>query len=320
MNRRYSIAAATIVLGSIAIAGFFWISPKNAAVSAASSPINQSTSLHQRSGSQRLQKLRDAGQQEPDALIAAMDPSELRDALESLQNTDAGEKRDLELRTLMIRRWVEIDPSAATAWVMAMPAGAAREDAFENIAILRANHDLAEAVAWVKNLPAGPEKESAQFAIANEAVRTRPEEALRLVSELPESAANDELIRRAAMEWTGKNQVDALAWAKEIEDADLRSRVCAGIAIAWSETDPAAAGTFAANDISPGRLQNDLVVSIVQRWAQTAPEEAAAWVADFPPGELRQAAVENLASIWRQSNPERSKEWENEVASRANIR
>jgi hypothetical protein len=292
------------------------------------SPVRQKTATVD-IDKDRLSRLRKIARMNPalpdavddvDAVVAALDKTEILAAIEYLKNSSTGDESEAELQELMIRRWAEIDPAAATAWVMAMPAGAARDSALVNVAIVRANTDLSEAIAWVKSLNEGEERDRVQLAIANEAVRTQPEETLRLVSELPESAANDELIRRAAMEWTSNNQAEALAWARNIEDDELRSRVCAGVAIAWAETDPAAAGTFAANDLPPGRLQNDVVVAIVQRWGQHEPEEAAAWVANFPAGELRQAAIENLASIWGQTDPFRSRQWVEEITTRKEIR
>jgi hypothetical protein len=43
-------------------------------------------------------------------------------------------------------------------------------------------------------------------------------------------------------------------------------------------------------------LQADTIVSIVQRWSQRSPGEAAEWVDQFPEGALRDAAIESLAA------------------------
>jgi len=51
-------------------------------------------------------------------------------------------------------------------------------------------------------------------------------------------------------------------------------------------------------NLPPGGRQDDTIVSIVQRWAQTEPAQAADWVVQFPEGRLRDTAVQNLVQIW----------------------
>jgi len=152
--------------------------------------------------------------------------------------------------------------------------------------------------------------------VASEAVRTRPVDALRMAAELPESPANDELIRRATMEWAVTHQADALVWARGIEDDEFRNRVLAGVTLAWAETDPAAAGTFAANELTGGRAQDDAVVGIAQRWVQSDPQAAAAWIASFPTGSLKDAAVESITPIWAMTEPEAARGWRVTVIAR----
>jgi hypothetical protein len=51
------------------------------------------------------------------------------------------------------------------------------------------------------------------------------------------------------------------------------------------------------------------VVSIVQRWVQTDPLVASAWVSAFPEGALGRAAVENLVNLWVDRDLVASGEW-----------
>jgi hypothetical protein len=48
------------------------------------------------------------------------------------------------------------------------------------------------------------------------------------------------------------------------------------------------------------------VISIVQRWAQQQPTDAAAWAEQFPLGELKLAAFENVVARWGFKDPERA--------------
>jgi hypothetical protein len=74
------------------------------------------------------------------------------------------------------------------------------------------------------------------------------------------------------------------------------AKVLAGEAVSWAEQNPEAAATLAVDQLPAGRLQEDTVVSIVQRWAQSDTVAAATWVAQFPEGSLRKTAVENLVA------------------------
>jgi hypothetical protein len=140
-------------------------------------------------------------------------------------------------------------------------------------------------------------------------VRTDPIAALRIASELPGSAACDDVIRRAAAEWASEDPASAMEWTEKISDEPLRQAVLAAGFVAWSEIEPANAATRALEKLPAGRLLDDTLVSIVQRWAQTDPGAAAAWVERFPEGPLRAAAVENLLSQWRQTDPVAAQGW-----------
>lgn len=197
----------------------------------------------------------------------------------------------------LLRRWAETDARAAAAWAEQLPAGDARAAALSEVAVEWANADLKSAAAWAQQLPEPAERQTALLDMANEVVRTAPMEALRLAVELPADANRDETIRRAAMEWAEQDGPGATEWAKQIADGALREKVMAAEAVAWAETAPEAAATFAVESLPSGRLLEDTVISIVQRWAQQQPTAASAWVEQFPPGELKLTALENVAAM-----------------------
>jgi hypothetical protein len=89
----------------------------------------------------------------------------------------------------------------------------------------------------------------------------------------------------------------------------LRASVLAGESVAWAKQDPESAADLAVQELPAGRLQEDTVISIIQRWAQQAPEAAAAWVDQFPPGPLRTVAIDNLVSQWSQKDAAGAHQW-----------
>lgn len=210
----------------------------------------------------------------------------------------------------LLRRWAKADGRAAAAWAEQLPAGQLREDALSSVVVEWANTDLSSTVEWARQLPDATEQQTLLLAAANEAVRTDPVEALRLAVQFSEGTEGGETIRRAAMEWASKDAAGAMNWAKTIPDEALRHTVLAAEMVAWSETAPENAAALAVETLPEGRMLDDTVVSIVQRWAQTAPQAAAAWVECFPDGSLRTAALENLIWQWRQIDPVTARQWQ----------
>jgi hypothetical protein len=75
------------------------------------------------------------------------------------------------------------------------------------------------------------------------------------------------------------------------------------------------AASLAADALPPGRLQDDAVARIAQRWSQRQPEIAAAWVEQFPRGELKRAAVESVSAQWLLRDPAKASQWRNRMAA-----
>jgi hypothetical protein len=51
------------------------------------------------------------------------------------------------------------------------------------------------------------------------------------------------------------------------------------------------------------------VVAVVERWAQSNPASAAAWIGQFAPGTLQNVAGENLVANWFAHDQQGSYDW-----------
>ena len=85
----------------------------------------------------------------------------------------------------------------------------------------------------------------------------------------------------------------------------------AAIAVAAAGENAPAAAAFIANSLTPGETQARAAVSITQRWTQSAPQDAAAWITQFPDLPVREAAVENLVGLWAQQDSAATVNWLN---------
>jgi hypothetical protein len=221
-----------------------------------------------------------------------------------------------ELRQMLVRRWTKSDAPSAADWIERNISGPARSDALGAVASTWAESDAAGAEQWARRLMDVDERGSALLAIATEMTRDDPLAALSLGVELPPSQGRDEFLSYAAGEWAGHDPKSAIEWGKQIQDAELRAQMLAAIATGFAEENPSAAATLAAQSIPAGRAQDDAVVSIVQRWVQQEPEQAAAWVAAFPEGKLRDTALEAVVKLWADKDITDAGAWVNQLTAR----
>ncbi len=171
-----------------------------------------------------------------------------------------------DLSQRLVQRWAGSNPQAVAAWITSLSAGQQRQAAVDGLAIAWANSQVTNAISWGQSLTDEAERNRALVAVANEAVRADPMLALQLAVDLPADAQRDDLVRRAAMEWASKDALSAVAWAEKIPGESLRTTVLANEATAWADQDPEAAAILAVDELPAGRLQEDTVVSIVERW------------------------------------------------------
>ncbi|HTL55406.1 MAG TPA: hypothetical protein VL361_06980 [Candidatus Limnocylindrales bacterium] len=216
----------------------------------------------------------------------------------------------LELQQHLLRRWAELRPDQAAEWASALPADSTRGTALAQVATAWANIDPQAAAGWLRSLPETEEwTTAAVMAFTYEATRSTPLVALEAAGRLAPSPERDAALAHAMSQWASSDPNQAYGWASNIPDPGLRDQLLAVVLTAAADQHGAIAAKLAATQFNPGDEQNRLVVSIIQRWAQTSPETAAGWIEQFPEGPLRSAALENLTAIWSATDPEGAQRW-----------
>lgn len=216
--------------------------------------------------------------------------------LAALPDGELDEAR-LQFAKRLLRKLASADLPGARQVVEGFPSGSWRSDAIESLASQWAEQWPVDAGNWARTLLDGQERSSAIRAVAYEFARCQPEGAVHLALEVSPEGGRDELLCHTVMEWTSRDPTAARDWVAGLSDLGLRSRLLGAVATAWSDQDPVAAATLAAEVLPAGRVQNDVVVSIVARWVQIAPNDAAAWVEQFPEGELKSLSEEVVANL-----------------------
>lgn len=196
-----------------------------------------------------------------------------------------------------------IEPESEQEQIEEVPGNA------EPFAVALANTNLEAALEWLSSLPDGEQKQGATREIAYEAARENPQTALELAAGLATSRERDDLIDHAVSQFASIDPRAAADWVLQIPQQSLRGRLLAAVATAAAEEHPAEAATLVATAIEDGEEQTRAAVAVIQRWVQTAPKDAAAWVKQFPQGPLRHAAAENLLVIWSLKDRQAAAAW-----------
>jgi hypothetical protein len=215
--------------------------------------------------------------------------SEMAAAL--LANLNADDLKGVAAQRLF-DHWATACPREAASWALELHDPETCRSFLQVAAARWAVMDLREAASWGRRLS------DVLTAVASEALRSEPIEALQLAAELPPGTEQADLVCRAAAEWAVTDRDSALKWATQIKDPALLQRVIEQIAIASAERDPMAAAALAVDGMSLGIDQDRVILSIVARWVQTAPEAASAWVSQFPEDSLGSHAMADLITLW----------------------
>ena len=125
----------------------------------------------------------------------------------------------------------------------------------------------------------------------------------------PDSASSRRLVGHFAMRLADESPEKAIAWARELEQEEERSDAFGRIAVVLSDSEPAAAATLVAEEMTAGPPRDRAVVQVIQRWSQAAPADAAGWIVAFPQGAARSAGLKVVAAAWVEADPAALAAW-----------
>jgi len=251
---------------------------------------------------------RDGRSEALDHAVEWVSNAELPGMLDSLLRIESSAA--VELQEVLIRRWAETDGPAAAAWARRLELGPTSHQALTQVAFGWAATDLAAALDWVRTLPESESREVVTLGLGYEITRTDAVKALEVAASLEPTRQRDDLIEHAISQWATTDFAAAVQWADgNISDPGLRQRLLAAVAVAAAGQDGAAAATLAATALVPGAEQDRTAVAIVQRWVQNQPEQAAAWVAQFPDTPVRETTAQNLVAFWAAQDGEAAALW-----------
>ena len=227
------------------------------------------------------------------ALISSLSEAEVSKWLASLTN------QDLTGNTghLLLRRWVELNPTAAVNWVTQLDDASARADLFDTAAIAWSQKDLPNALTWVESLPENATKHQALTDLGYEVARIDPVNAMQIATQLPAGENADALLLHALAQFASMDPSQSQQLALSLPAGPLRDRALATVATVQASQDGPGAARFAVENIPPGPDLERAVMGVVQLWGQNNLADTSSWVESFPNSPLRDQAVQNLGIL-----------------------
>lgn len=104
------------------------------------------------------------------------------------------------------------DSVKARSWVETLPPGAAREAAFQGIAIGWARSAANAAAEWLQGLPAGPDRTAAITGFVGATFDKDPAGAMSWVRSIPDPDAGESALSNAWQRWAARTRASAEQW------------------------------------------------------------------------------------------------------------
>ncbi len=226
--------------------------------------------------------------------------------------------------------WARSDPTAAMAWVEALPSGEARQRALDGAFPMWAKHEPQAALAYLLQQPEGAHRaalmsgavqawvendfeggfrwlqensthtspEMLRKMVGSVAVRY-PEQAMRLTRFLaPEDHAT---LRSVVERWAHAQPDQAAAHLRALPEGPERERFLEGYIGGLAESDPESAAK-AALTLPPGSRQESAMRRVAAEWGGTDPASALQWATALPEGTARDGAIASVVQQWARSD------------------
>jgi hypothetical protein len=230
----------------------------------------------------------------PDAMALIQ---QIKDALNS------GNPGDQEIIfTNQLLALIKTGPWVAAHFAESLPAGLSRTDVMRVIVQNWSKSDPGDAAKWVSQLADSNDRDTMLSCLCFQIAQADPKSAIQILEQQGiEGDRRKVMLGNLAQQLASQDLPGALAWAGNYAGAD-KDDLVAQIALAESKIDPAESALIVARQISPGTVQNETALSIINQWSQTDVAAVTSWVAEFPAGELHDQAVAQINRVAACSN------------------
>jgi len=216
------------------------------------------------------------------------------------------EQRGTPFGLAALERWLGVEPAKAARWLAAQPETTEPQALLVARALLK---NPADVRAYCDGIPDGDWKQSVLKSASLELAGSDPVGAINLARRLNAEAVRTDVLQTVTYDWITHEPRAALDWINQIDDTALREGLLAVGAKAIAATDPDLAAAWLVTAVKSEKILNDTALSVIESWAAQDPAKVAKWVALFPPQGPREAAVNLVVDRWLQSDPNAANAW-----------
>jgi hypothetical protein len=193
---------------------------------------------------------------------------------------------------------IRSDPWAVARFAESTEAGSWHTELMRILAQNWAQLNLPDAENWVSQISNSDERDTMLGCICFQVAQTDPRLAIQVLEQQGLNGDRREImLGNLAQQWASQDLQAAVAWANNYPLNDMRDKLFMHIALAESPSAPVAAANMVAQQISPGPIQEEAAISVLQQWATQDMGAAANWVGQFPQGEVYDRSINVLNGI-----------------------
>jgi hypothetical protein len=206
-----------------------------------------------------------------------------------------GVRRDAGLAELA-GRWVGKDPGEALDFARQLPAGEVRDTFIRQLLVAWAGENVEAALSWSDQLENESEHKHVRsvICIAFAEISGKCDQALELAIQHGAEEGGDGLLENLAMQWAARETKAPLEWVRQQPAGEWRDRLMARVAFVLAKSDPFNAACHVAEEMEPGPMQHEAVISVLHQWAKTDFAAASDWAGNLPTGPLQERAMNEL--------------------------
>lgn len=160
-----------------------------------------------------------------------------------------------------------------------------------------ARENLEDARAWLISAEPGSGRDTIAEMVCAKVAESNPAEAVELCEQYAGSCSN--LLENLVQQWSEHDENSARTYALSKPAGNERDRLLSRVAFVQSRSDPRSAAKLVVEEMSPGNLQDEAALSVLQQWKSQDPTGAVAWAKLFG-NDLRERAINEATLLQSQ--------------------
>lgn len=216
------------------------------------------------------------------------------DIYQALDSADSAQ-HDL-VSTKLLPSLILLDPRVAGYLAENWDLGPVREELLRQVAGEWTKQNPAQAIEWAANLKDTSERTDALGNACIQISQSNPAQAV-ATAERFGVGKNDGILDNATQLWASQDPSAALGWAQGQPPGEQRDRLMTRIVFVEAQTAPSEAARFVSEEIPPGPMQDEAIISVLHQWGLRDSAGASAWVSNFAESPLRERAINELAAV-----------------------